>query len=394
MRVPAWKPVAVTAVLLFGQALVSAAPAVAAGPITITADMPAAVPAGHNWSFDDYFPRTLRVPQGTTLQFVNQGFHTATLLPHGTSARSDEKANGIVSTDADDTTRNINGTTHAQFNLASLAPIPAGCGTWAAPCVFDGSAIVSSGASLGPPSGPFVVTMSAPTGTYVYHCRIHPGMTGRITIVPPTASGTSPATLADKVQDQVKAAVHAGYKTERAAGKVAKVRNRNGTSTWFVNAGTGSPDGRVAVLEFLPTTIKIDSGDRVVWRSREPNEPHTVTFPGELFSDLVPLCENGATDSPATPLHVPPQGPADFTCGGPPVEIELGGGNGVWKVTDPTTISDSGVIASRAASRAFGLPRSGLLSSWKVSFRGAIAGTYTYICQIHGAGMSGTVVVH
>jgi plastocyanin len=34
-----------------------------------------------------------------------------------------------------------------------------------------------------PPNGTFVATMSAP-GTYVYHCSIHPTMTGTVTVNP------------------------------------------------------------------------------------------------------------------------------------------------------------------------------------------------------------------
>lgn len=393
MRVPAWKPIAAAGLLLLGQASLSVAPAVAAGPITITADMPAAVPAGHNWSFDDYFPRALKVPQGTTIQFLNEGFHTSTLLPRGLSAARDLRADGIFTNDVDDSGRNVNGTTHSEVNLAALAPTP-GCGTWTTPCVFDGTGVVSSGASLGPPSGPFVVTMSAPTGTYTFHCRIHSGMTGRITVIPSTAKGTSAGELAERVKHQIGSDVHAGLVAERAASKGAKVHNPNGTTTWFVTAGTGSRDGRVAVLEFLPTDLRIRKGDKVVFRPREPNEPHTVTFPGELNSDLVPLCENGSVDVPATPTVIPPQSPFDFTCGGPPVEVELGGGNGVSKVTSPATISDSGIVGTNVTRRSYGLRRGAMLTSWKVSFRGAAKGTYTYICQIHGAGMSGTIVVH
>ena len=74
MRVAVWKPLVASAALLLGQTAVAAAPVAAAGPITITADMPAFVPAGHLWSFNDFFPRSLRVVQGTTIQFVIEGF--------------------------------------------------------------------------------------------------------------------------------------------------------------------------------------------------------------------------------------------------------------------------------------------------------------------------------
>jgi plastocyanin len=393
MDVPKWKPVVAAGALLLGQAFVLTTPAGAAAPITITADMPAAVPGGHNWGFNDFFPRRLRVPQGTTIQFLNEGFHTATLLPAGLSARADMRTNGIVTTDSDDTTPNVNGTSHSQFNVAAVMPIPTGCGTSATPCMFDGSSVVSSGVSFGPPSGPFVVKITAAPGGYAFHCRIHPGMTGKLNVVPANEPGTSPEEITRLVHDQVKALVRAGFKAEERAEDATRIRNPNGTSTWIMTAGTGSADGRVAVLEFLPENLRIKRGDKVAWRSPEPNEPHTVTFPGELFTDLVPLCEAGTTDVPATPLHQPPQSPFDFTCGGPPIEIELGGGNGVRHVTSPTTISDSGIVASSRLTRAFGLPSSATLHRWKVSFSGAEKGTYTYICQIHGAGMSGTITV-
>ena len=67
----------------------------------ISADLPWAVPAGHNWSFSDFFPRTFRVPTGTTIQFAIQGFHTATLLPLGEMPAQDSTANGLLRSDED-----------------------------------------------------------------------------------------------------------------------------------------------------------------------------------------------------------------------------------------------------------------------------------------------------
>ena len=69
--------------------LVLAAPVGASpGLATVTADMPSAVPAGHLWAFNDFFPRTVSVPTGSDLQFINQGFHTFTILPAGTTAKA------------------------------------------------------------------------------------------------------------------------------------------------------------------------------------------------------------------------------------------------------------------------------------------------------------------
>lgn len=372
---------------------VTAPIAVAASPLTITADMPSAVPTGHNWGFNDFFPRALSVPQGATIQFSIQGFHTATLLPAGMTGREDERTNGVARTDPDDTARNINGTSHSQFNLAGLSPAPGGCGTTLAPCTFAGTSVVSSGVLFGPPTGPFVVHVTASPGTYVFNCRVHPRMTGQLKVLPAGAQGTSPASLKDKVEDQVEAAIHAGFVAEERAENASVIHHADGTRTWILTAGTGSPDGRVAVNEFLPLHVWIRPGDQVMWKPRAINEPHTVTFPGELFTDLVPLCESGTTDTPAAPRVTPPTSPLDFTCGASPLEIEFGGGNGVRHVTSPAAVSDSGLLAPRVLSRALGLPRSATLTSWKVSFAGAAKGTYTLVCQIH-QGMAETITVH
>lgn len=394
MRLRAVGSLVGTAALLLGQAAVVVAPVSASSPVTITADMPSAVPTGHNWAFNDFFPRSLSVASGSTIQFAIEGFHTATLLPAGVSAAQDEKANGIVRTDGD-SGRNANGTSHTQLNIPGLSPTNPSCGTAGAPCTFNGNSVVSSGAPFGPPAGPFVVHVTAAPGTYAFNCRIHPGMSGHLTVVPSGGAVTSPAALAKSVHDQVKADVKAGFAAEEKVEHSSHVKNANGTTTWYMTAGTGSPDGHVAVLEFLPLVLGVHPGDTVVWRPKSVNEPHTVTFPGELNSDMLPLCEGKGGDTPAVPKEVPPNGPFDFSCGSQPFpdEVEFGGGNGVRNLTAPGQISDSGVFATRSERHAFGLPQGSLFSRWSVSFAGATPGTYTYICQIH-AGMVGTITVH
>jgi plastocyanin len=143
----------------------------------------------------------------------------------------------------------------------------------------------------------------------------------------------------------------------------------------------------------LPRNLPIHRGDQVRWVSRSINEPHTVTFPADLHTDMSALCENGATDTAATPTVIPPTGPQDFTCsGGPPDEIEFDGGNGVSHVTTASTVSDSGFIASAAELSGSGLPTTAGKRTWTVSFSAAARTTYHYVCQIHD-GMAGTIVV-
>jgi plastocyanin len=381
--------------LLFAQLAFLAAPVAAANPtLVVTADMPSAVPAGHNWSFDDFFPRALTVKQGTTIGFAIEGFHTATLLPAGVTAAQDIASHGFATTDAEDTAPNVNGTTHSQFAILNVLPkgAPAGCGTAATPCTFDGTSVVSSGAPLsGPPSGPFVVKVTAALGSYIFHCRIHPKMSATLNVVAKAdPSATTPAQLSAAVTAQVATDVAAGHAAEGAANAAGVTHNANGTNTWHLSAGTSSPDGHTVILEMLPEKVTIRRGDTVTWTPKGLNEVHTVTFPTDPHTDQVPLCENGTTDKPAIPTVIPPTGPGDFKCAVGPVEIEAGGGNGVTTITKPTTVSDSGIISGTTAD--FSLPATALLPTWTVHFTGAVAGTYTYVCQIH-QGMQGTIVV-
>jgi plastocyanin len=396
-----WSPLIAASVLIGGLLLTTGSVAVAA-PVTplftITADRASAVPAGHIWAFNDFFPRAATIATGGTFQFTNEGFHTATLLPTSWSEAADLDVNGGFSADIDDSALNPNGTTKALENIGPLLPVPAqGCGTPETPCLFDGTGIVSMGLSLaGPRPAPFVVTVTAPPGTYVFHCRIHPMMAGALTVVAAGTAGTTTAASADAAAaTQAADDVAAGLKAEAAASKAGKVTHANGTTTWTLTAGTSDPLGRVAVLDMLPRKVTVRPGDTVVWRLLDRNEPHTVTFPNNLMTSAIPLCEGpGGKDTPAIPTVNPPMSPFDFGCNGRPAdEFEFTGGNGVRTITSPKTVSDSGLLAYRTEAAGFDLPATIALSRWSVSFRGAKAGTYTYVCMIH-EGMNGTIVVH
>lgn len=394
-----WSPL-VAASILIGALLLSTGSAVIAAPVTpqftITADRASAVPAGHKWAFNDFFPRSATIATGSSFQFTNEGFHTATLLPPSWSVAADNDVNGLAAVDIDDTKVNPNGTIKILANLVAALPAPAaGCGTAETPCEFDGTSIVSMGAPLAGPPAPFVVKVTAPPGTYTFHCRIHPTMAGTLTVVAAGAAGvTTPASADAAAATQATEDVAAGTAAETAASVAGKSVNRNGTTTWKLTAGTSDPAGRVAVLDMLPRSVTIKKGDTVVWRPLDRNEPHTITFPTDLNSDLVPVCEGpGGADTPAVPTVVPPTGPFDFSCNGaPPSEFEFTGGNGVTTIKSPTTVSDSGIVAYRSEAAAFDLPMTAFRSSWWVRFTGAKAGTYHYVCMIHD-GMEGTIVV-
>jgi plastocyanin len=386
---------------LIGGLLLASGSAVIAAPITpqftITADRAAAVPAGHRWAFNDFFPRTATIETGGTLQFTTEGFHTATLLPPSWSEAADNDVNGIAAADIDDSALNANGTTKGLENIPAILPVPAqGCGTADAPCTFDGTGIVSMGMSLTGPPAPFVVTVTAPPGSYTFHCRIHPYMAGTLNVVAKGSPGVTTAASADAAAAaQAAEDVDAGMAAEAAASKAGRVKRPNGTTTWTLTVGTSDPAGYVAVLDMLPRKITIKKGDTVLWRPLDRNEPHTVTFPKDLNTDALPMCEGpGGTDTPAVPTVNPPTSPFDFGCNGRPAdEFEFGGGDGVRTITSPKTVSDSGLVAYRTVAAGFDLPATVTLPSWWVRFTGAKAGTYHYVCQIHD-GMEGDIVVH
>ncbi|MDQ6794304.1 MAG: hypothetical protein M3067_05725 [Chloroflexota bacterium] len=368
-------------------------------PLTITADRASAIPAGHNWGFNDFFPRTISVHRGATIAFSIQGFHTATLLPAGMSPTTARMTMGIAKADPDDTTPNVNGSSHVTENLGGLVPMPGGCGSAAHPCPFNGSAPVSSGAPLGGPGAfpLFRVNVTAPVGFYRFACLIHPKMEGWLAVVPAEFHATTAAELAASVHAQILQDRRAGFVAEAAANHPRSHLNSDGTRTWTAAAGTSSPDGHVAINEMLPRTLAIHKGDNVIWVSRGVNEPHTITFPTDLHTEPAVLCEPvvGTTDTPATPKHIPPTGPQDFKCAAPTdvLEFESDGGNGVNHVTSKSTVSDSGLIASSQLIAGFGLPSTAASATWRISFAGASRTTYHFVCQIH-FGMAGTIVVH
>jgi plastocyanin len=221
-------------------------------------------------------------------------------------------------------------------------------------------------------------------------------MVGSLTVV---SSGSMDISTADDVAAasaaQVASDLAGGYAAMSKANRTSPFTNADGTRTWTASVGTESADHHLAILEMLPAKISIKPGDKVVWLPHGVNEPHTVTFPTDIQTDAVPLCEGpNGTDTFATPTVNPPQSLFDFGCnGGPLDEIEFGGGNGVSTVTSPQTVSDSGLVMTTAAVAGYGVPSSGAVHRWTVSFKGAAKGTYTYVCQIHD-GMAGTIVVN
>ena len=292
--------------------LPSAAARAATTPTTYTIGVDNVNPSGHNWEFQDFFPRdSVSIHSGDVLNFAwnpasPDGFHTATLLPSGQTEAQARQAYPQQIPDSDD---GANG--GLIFNPAAVNPTspptqsgaPGACGDTTTPCAFDGTKMVNSGAfptTFGPGVGPtFAVKVTAPVGTYTAICFIHAGMAQTFNVVADTAPASTPAAVQSAASSQYNADVNEAQTAESAA-LAAMAPNT-------VQAGLNT--GHVNVNEMLPSHLAVHAGDKVSWNG---SFIHTVTFPaGSAGNAIDPFrgadCESASgPDAPA--VGPPPDG--------------------------------------------------------------------------------------
>ena len=330
-----------------------------------------AAPAGHDWLYMDFFPRSaVKVHQGDVLDLKwNTGsvdaLHTATLVPLGATPPE------LFVPDGDDDA------SQAQINPAAFAPTNPTCGSAGKPCPYDGSSLLSSGAQPTAPGFDFFVAVNVKAGrgpvSVTYECLVHPGMRGSVTVVPDSQAASTPQEVQAAAARQFRTDTVGARQAEAQAERRAVTSNPDGTRTVTMTAGTATDF--VEVAEMLPHTVQIRPGDTVKWVTKTIKDVHTVTFPQGSGSDAVdPLqavCEaSGSTDSSppcsspsAQELHYDPQP------------------QGATAITSPTTVGSSGALSNPPAP----FPNS-------FSFNFPNAGTFAYQCRIHDH-MTGAVVV-
>jgi plastocyanin len=137
--------------------------------------------------------------------------------------------------------------------------------------------------------------------------------------------------------------------------------------TYKVLVGAEQPGRGVDVMAYFPSHITIHVGDTVRW-IQNSNEIHTVTFLGgqPLPEIIVPAASLNLPTTPS-PLVFNPQAVARSA--GP---VSLG---------NDTTWANSGIMGREP----------GQYPSFGVTF--TAAGTYHYVCVVHGTMMSGRVTV-
>ena len=344
--------------------------AAAAGPTTYQIGVDNAAPAGHDWLYVDFFPRTeVKVHRGDVLDLKwNTGsidaLHTATLIP------PDATPPPLFVPDGDDSA------SQAQINPVAFAPTDPMCGSAGKPCVYDGTTVLNSGAQFTAPGFDFFVALnvsatSAPV-TVNYVCLVHPGMKGSVSVVPDSQPASTQAAVQAAAAQQYETENLGARRAEAQAERGSVTTNPDGTHTVTVTAGTAAPF--VEVAEMLPRTIHIQPGDTVTWVTRTVIDAHTVTFPQGSGSDTVDPLQT-VCESP---------GPVDT---GPPC-----GASSAAELHDNPQPQGSTSIASR-----FTIGSSGVLSNPPAPFPNTYtfsfptAGTFAYQCRIHDH-MTGTIV--
>jgi plastocyanin len=336
--------------------------ATAAGPTTYQIGVDNAAPAGHDWLYVDFFPRTeVKVHRGDVLDLKwNTGsidaLHTATLVP------PDATPPPLFVPDGDDSA------SQAQINPVAFAPTDPTCGSASKPCVYDGTSVLNSGAQFTAPGFDFFVALNVSANTdpvtVTYVCLVHPGMQGSVTVVPDSqAASTQSAVQAVAARQHETETLGARQAEEQAEHRVV-TGNSDGSHNVTVTAGTAAPF--VEVAEMLPRRLHVRPGDTVTWVTRTAKDAHTVTFPQGSGSDAV--------DPLQTVCEAP--GPIDTRppCGASGA-VELHDNpqpQGATSIASPTTVGSSGVLSN---------PPAPFPSAYIFSFPNA--GTFAYQCRIH-----------
>ncbi|MFT4039289.1 MAG: hypothetical protein QM692_13970 [Thermomicrobiales bacterium] len=383
-------------------------------------------PAGENWSFNTFYPDSLQVHPGDSIEFTlapnQQAFHTVHLLALGMTPMEFYQgfSGGFIQPDL----TTPGGWERTYFGFQAGTPCGrAGQHTCVDVDVTDDISfgIASPVLVNAPPSGgegntTWITTIDAnvrPGPYYILSDVDGPTMVGRIDVVPFDQPVQPASELAARAELQYAADLNwlAGHDR---IDYPAEASNQDGTKTWQVSAGSGgrttlanatqtgqSPDTKswLSVNEFAPASMVIIAGDTVTWTNNGPGSvPHTVSgfasSPDAMPQDLSPFQPGCLTSDGGTTL--PPAGSfaPDIwnTC--PGMEV-----NRLTAASEPSAPSGeayvdgertSGILLNQEyldSAIGAGLP---FASSYSVSFENP--GTYTYECTIH-PGMTGVVVV-
>ena len=340
---------------------VAITPAAEAATKNVSAGPPgkvAGLPEGAD--FNAFFPAKVKVAQGDSVSFALNGFHTVTFgkkLPGLFTV--DGKVAGAK--DAAGADFWFNGADRAVLNNAAAGP--AGDG------VVDGKAMENSGLPEGEgPPKPYKLRFKK-TGTYNYVCLVHPDMKGQVTVV--KKGRRTPSKQSDKARVAKQVA-----RLLKTAKKLAAFDGPGGN-----NVRAGNDTKEVSLFRFFPEDVSVKVGETVKWtQTSGRNEIHTITFGPQDY--LKTIGESFVAPDPASPP------------GGPPTLVV---NPLVVYASEPPT---AGVPSYDGTNHGNGFLNSGILDDDSASpfgkqfeVRFTKAGTWGYLCIVHGPDMSGKVTV-
>jgi plastocyanin len=334
---PRSAPLALTA-----AALLLAPAAAQAATKTVHAGLPAAQAKAMppDSTGNAFYPRRVAVKAGGKVAFKLAGLHNVIFAPKGGAAtpfHAPDPARPVAGTG-----RWFDGQPGWFIDPAHV--IPAG------DKVIDGKALDGSGVFQGQGAPPDYVVKFPKTGRYDYLCTIHPGMKGSVKVVRKRAP-SKPKAAAKQIAATVKSAKRLA--SQVPAGDVVRA---------------GNDRAEVAFFSFFPATKQVKAGAPVRFEmSKGSTEIHNVVFGPEAL-----LAETAAKF-----ISPGPQGIAYD-----PVSVYA---------SDPGALSHPGGEAFLNTGLLDADARTSFPASATVTF--TKAGSYGFICTVHGPTMKGRIEV-
>jgi plastocyanin len=296
-----------------------------------------------------FFPRTIVVRAGDTVRWPGSGQHTATFLGGAARPPLIAPTGTLVSGENDPAG------TPFWFNGRPLFGFGRRAGTRTKRAAFAGKGLRNSGLQVGGKPKPFRLRFTRP-GTYKYLCLIHPQtMRGTVRVVAARARVPSKAKVAAAVRRQTRRDVRELKALDRARGPKGNT----------VLAGNARRDG-IDAIKYFPANKTVSAGTTLRLRlAKLTDEPHTFTTGPDAYLSTV-----------FSTFFGPTLGAVGFYSSTPPPlatsPTALGNGfmNTGWLDNDPKTRAPNAV---------------------NVQF--PIAGTYRFLCLVHGPEMTLNITV-
>jgi len=349
---------AMTSRLIAPAALLAAGLLVPAGAQAATKTVSAGIPVAKAQAMppestgNAFYPKAVKVNAGDKVAFKIAGLHNVVFPAKGDAAPAFHAPNPAAPVagvkDATGADFWFNGQPNWGLNMALLAP--------GGDNVVDGKALDGSGVSAGQGAPPDYVVSFPKQGTYTYLCSIHPGMKGKVKVLPKGAKAPSKAKDAKTVRQQVARTVKLAKRlaAETPKGKVVRA---------------GNDKKEVAFFAFSPGVRSVRAGETVTFEmAKGSTEMHNVVFGPQdvLEATAAKFISPNAAGLGYDPLSVYASDPGDLVVDG------ANHGNG---------FANTGLLDDDK--------RTPFPARAKVTF--AKPGSYGFICSVHGPTMKGTI---